>query len=220
MKQPSTRSLDDLPSIEDLIRLLKAVAMLDAILSPDWEYRYYSFNSKWGPEEMMASMRNGSGDEYFILFNKHGASIKGFDHEAVMSPWRADLPAIWPGMYDSVPADFSSFLDEPAFSMTNVTFCIWRRQCDAVWQCGVTEFPEGDDPDGSKRMLKIFDGDPKTYQEFALDYYEVKLPMAAIEHIYDHRPLTDNVVRELNCDLTVESVESDATEIGYSHFAV
>jgi hypothetical protein len=35
MKQPSTRSLDDLPPIEDLIRLTKALAMLDAILSPD-----------------------------------------------------------------------------------------------------------------------------------------------------------------------------------------
>jgi hypothetical protein len=215
MKQPSTRSLDDLPSIEDVIRLSQAIAMLDAILSPDWEYRYYSFNSKWGPEEMMASMRNGSGDEYFILFNKHGAAIKGFDHEAVMAPQGADPPAIWPEMYERVPADFSSFLDEPAFSMADVTFCIWRRHGDAVWQCGVTAFPEGDDPDGSEWMLKIFDVAPKTYQEFALHYYEVELPMAAIEHIYDHKPLTNTVVQALNCELTVESIESDATEIGY-----
>src|SRR5262249_15773050 len=157
-----------------------------------------SFDSKWGPGEMMASMRNGSGDEYFILFDNHGAAIKGFDHESVMSSSGADLPDIWPGMYDSVPADFSSFLDEPAFSIKDVSFCIWRRDSDGVWQCGLTVFPEGDDPDGSEWMLKIFDGDPKTYQEFALDYYEVKLPMTAIEHIYDHKPLTDNVVRALN----------------------
>lgn len=71
----STRSLDALPSIEGLLQLSKALAMLDAVLSPEWEYRYYSFNSKWDLGESMASMRNGSGDEYFILFNKHGAAM-------------------------------------------------------------------------------------------------------------------------------------------------
>jgi hypothetical protein len=54
MRRPSTQSLSDLFSIGDLIRQSKALAMLDAILSPEWEYRYYSFNSKWGPGEMMA----------------------------------------------------------------------------------------------------------------------------------------------------------------------
>jgi hypothetical protein len=58
---------------------------------------------------MVASMRNGSGDEYFILFDEHAATIKGFDHETSMSPWNSDPPVIWPGMYDRVPADFSSF---------------------------------------------------------------------------------------------------------------
>jgi hypothetical protein len=44
--------------------------------SPEWEYRYYLVDSLWG-REMVASMRNGSGDEYFILFDDHGAAIKG-----------------------------------------------------------------------------------------------------------------------------------------------
>lgn len=65
--------LKSLPDIEDLRKLTQSLAMLDAIMSPEWEYRYYSFNSKWGEGEMMASMRNGSGDEYFILFDSHGA---------------------------------------------------------------------------------------------------------------------------------------------------
>lgn len=33
MKKPSTHSLEDLPSVADLIRLSKALAMLDAIVS-------------------------------------------------------------------------------------------------------------------------------------------------------------------------------------------
>lgn len=215
MKQPSTRSLGDLPSIDDLLRLSKALAMLDAILSPEWEYRYYSCNSKWAPGETMASMRNGSGDEYVILFNEHGAAIKGFDHESAMSPWNSDPPVIWPGMYDAMPAEFASFLNDPAFSMEAVTFCLWRRYGDTSWQCGVRDLPEGEDPDGSARLLRLLDGESTTYQEFAVNYHEVEVPITAIKHIYALKPLTDEVVESLNEDLTSADVGDDANEIGY-----
>ena len=213
MNQPSTRSLDKLPEIDDLIRLSRAIAMLDAILSSEWEYRYYSFNSNWATGEMMASMRDGSGDEYFILFDQNGAAIKGFDHESPMSPWMTD--SIWPGMYDKVPTKFASFLKEPAFSMNDVTFCIWREHGATAWQCGVTEFPQGNDPDGSEWMLKILDGNPATYQEYAREYFEIDVPLDAIEHVYNHRPLTDAILQTLNSDLTTDDIEADATEIGY-----
>lgn len=215
MRQPSTRSLEDLPSIDDLIRLSKALAMLDAILSPEREYRYYSFNSRWAPGEMMASMCNGSGDEYFILFDTNGAAIKGFDHESVLSPWASDPPLVWPGVYDSLPAELSSFRNDPAFSMDNVTFCIWRRYGDVAWQCGVAEFPEGGDADGSEWMLQILDDDPMTYQEFARDYFDRDLPREAIAQVYALKPLTDNVVRSLNDEIALADLAADIDEIGY-----
>ena len=202
-----------MPEIDDLIRLCRALAMLDAILSPEWEYRYYSFNSRWAPGEMMASMNDGSGNEYFILFDQNGAAIKGFDHESPMSPWETD--SIWPGMYDQVPAKFTSFLNEPAFSMDNVTFCIWREYGDSEWRCGVTDFPGDNDPDGSGWMLKILDGDPATYQEYVRDYFEIELPLDAIDHIYRNQPLADVIVQALNSEITVASLEADAIEIGY-----
>jgi len=71
----------ELPDIERLRRLAKSIAMLDAIISPEWEYRSYSYNSHWGQDEEMASMRNGCGDDWFLLFNSHGAALKGFAHE-------------------------------------------------------------------------------------------------------------------------------------------
>jgi hypothetical protein len=40
------------------------MAILEAVLSPEWEHRYHSFNDHWSEKESMASMRNGSGDEY------------------------------------------------------------------------------------------------------------------------------------------------------------
>jgi hypothetical protein len=53
--------LPDIPVVRDRSRSL---AMLDAILCPEWEYRYYSFATRWGPEQELASMRNGMGDSW------------------------------------------------------------------------------------------------------------------------------------------------------------
>src|SRR5262249_19116182 len=78
----STNNLRELPDVFGLRRLLQSLAMLDAVLESEWEYRYYSFNARWNNGEMMGSMRNGQGDEFFALFNAHGVFIKGFVHDA------------------------------------------------------------------------------------------------------------------------------------------
>ena len=63
----STRDLSAMPDLAGFRRLARSLAMLDAILSPNWDSRYYSFDSKWAEGEMMASMRNGSGDMWHAL---------------------------------------------------------------------------------------------------------------------------------------------------------
>jgi hypothetical protein len=65
---------------------------------PDWQYRYFSFDSRWGAGEQMASMRNGQGDQYFALFNRAGCWLKGFDHESVMSPFASDRREVFSGV--------------------------------------------------------------------------------------------------------------------------
>jgi len=101
--------------------------MLDAILCPEWQFRYYSFNAGWAPGEQMGSMRNGSGDELFAHFGAAGCWLKGFAHENPLSPYRENPKRVWPGVLDNVPGEFAGCLREPAFSVEDVTFCIWRR---------------------------------------------------------------------------------------------
>src|ERR1700740_1935501 len=114
---PSTADLSALPEAVGLRRLCRSRAMLDAILCPEWPYRYHSFNANWAAGEEMASMRDGCGDGYFILFTKAGAIMKGFAHES--EAWRrtSQRGQPLPGMFDGVPEEFAGFLDEPAFSM-------------------------------------------------------------------------------------------------------
>ena len=217
--------LASLPDVESLKRLSQSLAMLDAIMSLDWESRFYSFNSKWSEGEMMASMRDGSGDDYIILFNSHGAIIKGFGHESTMSPFVDEPPKVWCGVLDSVPNEFSDFLNEPAFSIESTTFCIWRRYSDSTWQVGDIVYPEGedpeeDDPDGSEYLLSILDGKTETYQDFAAEYFEKDIPLAAIQHIYEYKPLTDSVISKLNNEVSKSDLQNDIEEIGFPSNAI
>ena len=59
--------IKQMPDISECQRIFKAAAMLDAILMPEWEYRYYSYNSQWDANEQMASMRDGEGSLLCIV---------------------------------------------------------------------------------------------------------------------------------------------------------
>jgi hypothetical protein len=211
----STRNLTRFPEPQDLKKLTKALAMLDAIIEREWEYRYYSFNSKWSDYEEMASMRNGQGDGWYCVFSGSGVFLKGFDHESSMSPWSRDTSSVWPGVLTDVPAIFQPCATEPAFSMSDTTYCIWREHGEKEWRIGNISFPEGDDPDGSEWMLSILDGNPLIYKEWAEQYYERTLDLDAIKRIYEGAPLTPALVSVLNPEIQFETVLPDALEVGY-----
>jgi hypothetical protein len=176
----------------------------------------------------MGSMRNGQGDDFFALFNKAGCWLKGFAHEAPMTPYREENGAVWPGVLDTVPEEFQGCLREPAFMIDNTTFCIWRRYADGAWQVGPITFPEENDrdPDGSAYLLSPLDGKPQTYRDWAARYYSrPDLSLSAVHHVYEHRRLTNDLIAELNPQLAHEMeveeitlldvLEEDIEEIGY-----
>jgi hypothetical protein len=204
----STRNLEGLPDVMRLRRLLQSMALLDAILQPKWEYRYYSFNARWGQGEMMGSMRDGSGDEFFVLFNKYGAFLKGFAHESTASAIPSRL------FYRDVPAQFESCAREPAFEPEYVTFCVWRGIDQPRWSCSRVALFAGA-CDGSADLLSMLDGAASTYRAWANEYYERDVPLAAIGSVYEQRTLTDELVRVLNPQQSLAQLNSQAVEIGY-----
>ena len=86
-----------LPSPVELERLSISIAALDAVLSPEWQYRYFSFDPMWDGEQRLASMRNGCGDEYQIVFSEPGTAVRCFWHESPLSPWIRDDGSLAPG---------------------------------------------------------------------------------------------------------------------------
>lgn len=52
-------------------------------------------------------------------------------------------------------------------------------------------------------------------KSFAESYYEKKLDIDAIEHIYRHEILTTKIISRLNGEITLQSLTSDMEEIDY-----
>lgn len=215
MSEVCSKNLELFPSISRLKHLLKSLATLDAILCPEWDYRYYSFNSKWTESEQMGSMRNGCGDEFFVLFNSAGCFLKGFAHESAMSSWGTENQQPWDGLLNGLPKEFEEAAKEPAFSMENISFCIWRNNSDENWQSGNFEFDGDEDPDGSEYLLELFDCNPASYKEFAADYHELDVDLSLISKIYNHEILTENTISALNPDANFEELVLELKEIGY-----
>ncbi|WP_416969329.1 hypothetical protein [Streptomyces sp. 4F14] len=209
-----------LPDITALRDHCRSLAVLEAILSPAWGDRWHSFDTNWSETEEAAMMRNGSGDEYSIVFSPAGAYLRGFAHESPMTPYGNDGP--WPGVLDEVPEVFAPYVDEPAFSdedgMPVVTVCLWRRTGDEGWSAGAIDFPESfdRDPDGATSLFALLtDRGAEAFQEWAQDYYETEVDLAAIRHVLASRPLTEDVVTRLNPEASLSALAKELAGAGY-----
>jgi len=215
----STRDLSQLPDVTRLRGVFQSMAMLDAIIMPDWPFRYYSFGEYLAPGGSIpiGSMRNYSGDDLQAIFGRAGCLIRGFAHEYEMSPYDVDPPRVFPGVLDDVPPEFADCLAALADEYwQDITFCIWRRHADPAWQHGRIEFPDHLDPDGSGFLLSAYDGKPETYHHWAEGYYQPhRLDLGAIRHVYEHKPLTEEVVRALNPERSLAELAEEIEGIGY-----
>ena len=132
-----------------------------------------------------------------------------------MSPYRTNPPSVWPGIYEGMPEELKAALSDPAFSIEDVTFCIWRTRENNCWAHGDITFPHPRDADGSANLLAVLDDNPQSYQEWAEKHYESGINLAAVERIYSHEPLSSGLVTALNSEITLEDLAEDITEIGY-----
>jgi hypothetical protein len=188
-----------------------ANAALDAILMPDWEHRYFSFNSRWDDGEQMASLRDGSGGHHFVLFCEKGAFVKGFD---VGSPLNAPLQSVADDWRTSeVPIGLGMALSEPAFEMENLSFCLWSMSWDDVWHAGKP--PSEELLDVPLGRLHLLVDEPEGYAAWASEYYERSVPTEMVRRFYRLEPLDDHMVRALNDSLQLEDVADDLEEAGY-----
>jgi hypothetical protein len=208
----STKSLTRLPNVHRLRGLLRSMAMLDAILSPAWETRFYSFDSQFNEGEELASMRDGRGAEFYACFSTYGCLLKGYAPNAIV----AKLPSIAVGEhYRGLPNALVHTMHIPALHPQQVTFCIWRSMTDKVWHRNCIPLPVGADPDGSAALLGLLDGQAESYMTWAEAYYRRPVPLSAVEAIYEHQPLKPQLLLQLNPNISPSDLADDIHIIGY-----
>jgi hypothetical protein len=214
MKYFSTKDLTGFYEIEELRRITKILAVLEAVMESDESLRYHHFHSEWDKEkqEQLAEVNDGSGNDMYILFSPAGVVIKGFDHESGMSRHARDDFDIFPGIYDDLPAVFSNQLEDPAFEKDDVTFCLWRGASDKHWHTGKVQIPDDDD-DGSGFLLNTLHASAEDYCDWAEDYYEREIPFEIVEQIYQDLKVDEQTARKLNPEVDYSEVEAEIKEI-------
>ena len=193
------KSINDLGLISDVEKHCKALALADAILMPEWEYRYFSFNSNWDgcKQEMMASMRDGSGGEYFIHFTSEGVAGKVFYKELLPDPSNELL---------LVPDKFAAFKVEPAFSLDKASFFFWKEKDESSWKASpsnLREYP----------LLGFLLGGVDRYHCWAESYYERKIDLTVLKEVFSTLSITADQLSTLNPDIELGDLDEDLQEI-------
>ncbi|WP_405828020.1 hypothetical protein [Streptomyces sp. NBC_01176] len=193
----------------------RPLAILDVILSPDWEGRYYCMSAGWADGEEMTSMRNESGAEYSIVFSAAEVYVRGFDHESPMSPYGT---AACPGREWSTKS-----LIAQAFRRGAVLHRRGRRPCrDGLLVAvghGRPVAPRDDrfppravDPDGATGLFGLLtDRSPEAFQPFTEDCYDVPAGLAAVRHVHALRPLSRQLVSSLNPAVSLAGLAQDVS---------
>lgn len=209
----STTKLHALPDWKKLREACKAMAVLDAILSPEWVYRYYSYDSHWSENEELFEMRNGEGGQMLILFREEGAVINGYTSEMAESNKEA--------LTNQLPAVFEEFIFGEPVSSSGTTFCVWTT-ADGNWQTGI--LPTEDDY--SEELLSAMDGQPETYLKWASIYYkgsytESGIPLKTVTNIFKQEPLTTAMVLSLVKEVEDwDQLKEDLSEISYKYHLI
>lgn len=205
-----------LPTPEELERRCLAMSALDAVLSPESHYRFFTFDPALAAQTRMASMRDGCGDCYNVIFGPFGSVVRAFDHEDELSPWGRPGGRIDPAILRGFPAPLRSVIDDPAFRTegahdTDLTFCTWWPSDASSWTTGPVE---GDG--GAAWMLEVaLDGTPVGYCSFAADYYAVLLSPGSVAPFYELRPATTEMITALDSQAETASIVADLAAMGY-----
>ncbi|MCE0557459.1 MULTISPECIES: hypothetical protein [unclassified Motilimonas] len=184
--------------IEQLRKKMKSLALLDAIIEQEWQYRYFSYNSNWSDSEEMGSLRDGCGGEWFLWFSGELAGYK------CLSPEDGLMPELQEAK-ESASEAFGSFINEPAFSMDQAT-CIWFLE-NSQW----TE--HGKPVKWLIDLKAITNWEASDYHAWATEYYEREIDLEAVEKILSGE-FSEDLAKKLNPDIEMSELLAELPEIG------
>ncbi|GLB47847.1 hypothetical protein [Neptunitalea lumnitzerae] len=236
----STLNLGLLSSPADLEKTCKSLAVLEAIICPEWKNRYCTFEII--NNESLFHLQNEQGDHMCIWFTRHGVLINGFAMESTMNGWRnkntQDKYSVfklfkmgssffelkkhypmWKGLTDNIPEELHNYIYKEPIKSLGTTFCIWQANHQNSWQTGNIELPNDDIGDGSEELLFLVDGNADTYYIWATEYYDFQdLQLDCVALIYQHEPISKELLYQINSEyVSVDLLKKELDAIEYPH---
>ena len=211
----STLNLSPLPAIEPLRKRMQQMAALTAVVGIEFGTPPFEFHPRWARGEQMGAYKNGSGDELFVHFTPAGCFMKGFAHESTMSPYRTNPPTLWPGLFDGLPVQFASSLQESAFDIPSTTFAVWRLAADPDWHIGQIKVPQHYYGDGSQDLLVRLVMSAEEFTQWLAENYEAEVDTDVVIAVFEHQPLTKGQLRTLQPLAKLAELLRVVEETGY-----
>ncbi len=184
-----------LPNARDLKKRFQGFALCDAVLMPEWQMRYFSFDANWDKQnaEMLASVRDGQGMELFVLFSKAGAIGKFYDGKTSLNPKRA---------IQNIPNRFDDFKSEPAFNLADISNLFWTDDTQSNW-CFFGENKAGND------LFGILAAGFDVFRRWAERYYDRPVNKAALFLLYDNFDVSSQVLRRLEYQSSDDKIKQE-----------
>ena len=191
--------INELPSINEVKKILQGLALLDAILMPEWEYRFFSYNCNWNGKgtEAMASMRDGEGNEYFLYFSCLGVAGKVFYENSIQKPLSS---------LEKMPNIFESFKNEVSFNIKHSSYFFWRTYEDNEWFTAPNNLE-------FYHLLGFIKKNYKGYKVWAENYYEINIDSKTLKEVFTYLSINSEQLSILNSEITLEDLEEDIEEI-------
>jgi len=208
-----------------LRKQMRMLAALDIIFSEEKWLRVHHYEAELQPGVAWGSINNGAGDHLHVLFTDSGTLIKGFDHESPLSPHAREDGEIYPGMYDEVPETLMAVLrdQEETLDLEDVTFCLWKEGNDLPWKVGnwiqlaMTEEDKADARGGAEFLLGYIEKNSEDYVDWAKGYYDLQdLPLEAVAEIYEEKPVTASLIKQLCPERDVAAALDELQQRGYA----
>ncbi|MDR6718350.1 hypothetical protein [Paenibacillus sp. 2003] len=208
-----------------LRKQMRILAALDIIFSEEEWLRVHHYEAELQPGVAWGSINNGAGDHLHVLFTNSGTLIKGFDHESPLSPHAREDGEIYRGMYDEVPETLMAVLrdEEETLDLEDVTFCLLQEGNDLPWKVGnwiqmaMAEEDKADARGGAEFLLGYLEKNPEEYADWAKGYYDLPdLPLEAVAEVYEEKPMTASLIKQLCPERDVAVVLDELQQRGYA----
>jgi|GEM_PF-2418307 len=204
-----------LPTPEALYKTCQSLAMLDAILDPAGNFRYFGFDQYWDDQQAMAEMRDGNGSHYFIMLSNMKdetppyAVGKLFAKPLTQTASAPDITTI------ANNAPLRDFLDEESFAHQEASLYFYQLATESTWSAtpAIENIP----------FLGFLAHKEQAYIPWARDYYqpdfepdsEITIDEQIVADIFAHKPLNKDMVQRLNPLVNIAQLVEDILDIGY-----